>query len=195
MATITKTITFPASSFTHSKPNFSRNTTIKGLKYAWSGLTIGSYGFDYGYITGLTITFNGTAKYAGVSFQSPSRSKSPFAVGMNSIDGFFYPFEYGIPLEGFDIRLTNGVPVSPTIIVNGDPLNTHDHLEILLSVGVKHNSNPGDSNSITISFDCVTVPLYQYLMGLHVYSPYDSINSPKLTTRLYKVENDTKRVS
>jgi len=191
MAIVTKTITFSSDGFTDSKPSFFEEISeyYKGVKFSNTGVTIGSFSTDYGYIDGLTITFNGTAPYAGVSFQSPPPNTSPFAVGMNTIDGFFMPFSYGTPLPGYDIKLTNGVPVSPLIIVNGDPNNLTDKLQILLSVGVKYNVDPDDANSITISYDCLTKPLYSGYTGLHVYSPYDSINTPKLHTWLYSKIN------
>jgi hypothetical protein len=60
-----------------------------------------------------------------------------------------------------------------------------DQIEFLAAVGVDGNVNPGDGNSIIVNYECDATSLYSYDTGLHVYSPYDSIYTPKLNTFLY----------
>jgi hypothetical protein len=188
MATVITTVVFKASGFTFDKQSFFAETSdyYKGMKFSNDIVPIGLFGTTYGYVTGLTITFNGTAPYAGISFESPPPSTSPFSVGQNGIEGFFMPFNHGTPLPLYDIKLKSGDTINPYIIVNGDPNNTTDSLYVLLSVGVKYNADPDSVNSITVTYECnPVVPLYSVYTGLHVYSPYDSINTPKLHTYLY----------
>jgi hypothetical protein len=133
---------------------------------------------DYGYVT-FDVLYTGSAEIAAITFES---NIGEISVGSN-IDDLFVPFSDGKPVAGYDVKLISGVTQRLYVIVNGDQTNKTNLLKIHTSIGVISRSS-GLSSSITVSYDCYT-PLYKYNMGLHVYSAWDSINSPKLTTNLY----------
>lgn len=192
--TASGTLTFSSDSFIDSKPGFFKDTYIKGYKYSNTGVTMAGIEKIYGYIT-VDITFNGTAKYAGVSFQSPPPISSTFSVGVDGIDGLFFRF-YDGKTETYDVKLENGVTRQVLIIINGDPDHLTSSLNILGCVGIPHTTAPTGDNTIDFVYSCHPTPLYEYPTGLHVYSPYDSItqgaNPPKLTTKLWsKTPNST----
>jgi len=133
---------------------------------------------DYGYVT-FDVLYTGSAEIASITFES---NIGEISVGSN-IDDLFVPFSDGKPVGGYDIKLTSGVTKRLYVIVNGDQTNKTNLLKIHTSIGVISRSS-GLTSSTTVSYDCYT-PLYKYNMGLHAYSAWDSINSPKLTTNLY----------
>lgn len=180
----TFTFIFSGDTFTDSKPIFSDGSVNnKGLKYSNQHQTIELDSTNYGYIH-LEFTFIGSASYAGISFRTPPPIQSTFSVGENGIDGLFLPFIDG-NFENFGIDLTPSVTKSLIMIVNTDPNKLTDKIEILGAVGVSNNVNPGNDNIIIVNYECIATPLYSYDTGLHVYSPYDSIYTPKLDTYLY----------
>lgn len=177
--TNTKTITFDSNSLTTSKPDFSQGSTIKGLKYYNNFENIEFSSSVYGYVQ-VDLTYSGTSLYAGVSFGTEG---STFSVGIDGIDGLFFPFPDGV-FDEYDIKLTSGVKKTVYIILNGDTNKVTDKLKIRGSVGIKAGTSLS-TNTIKVDYECTIHPLYSYQMGLHVYSPYDAIFTPKLTTFLY----------
>ena len=180
MAYSTKIITFSDNSFKSSKPTFSQGSTIKGLVYSNNNENIKFTTNDYGYVT-LEITYSGTSKYAGFSFSTDNGST--FSIGVNGIDNLFLPFKNG-KFDQYDIVLSPNVTKTIHIILNPDSKKITNNINILGSVGKKAGTS-SSSEQITINYECVITPLYKYLMGLHVYSAYDSIFTPKLNTYLY----------
>jgi hypothetical protein len=51
----------------------------------------------------------------------------------------------------------------------------------------KNPFTPPEGISTTISASCTNTPIYKYTAGLHVYSAYDSIINPRLTTKVYSI--------
>lgn len=149
-----------------------------GKSYNNKSKTIKLSSTDYGYLT-FDVLYSGSARIATISFES---NIGEIAVGTD-IDDLFVPFSDGKPISGYDIKLTSGTTKRIYVIVNGDQTNKTNLLKIHTSVGVT-NIPSGLTSTMTVDYDCFT-PLYQYTMGLHAYSAWDSINSPKLTTKLY----------
>jgi hypothetical protein len=131
---------------------------------------------SYGYVT-IDVTFSGNAHVAGITFSTPNGS--PISVGTD-LNDIFLPFYEGLP-RGYNFQLNSGVKRRIYIIVNGDQTNTTNELVVNITLG---NNTPQSGNSISLEYDC-TLPLYRYLMGVHVYSPYDAASTPKLRTYLY----------
>ncbi len=175
-----KTISFDSNTTPSSKPNFSKGSDIKGLNYYNSYVPLKFYTKEYGYVI-INITFTGTAQYAGASFFSSQGST--FSISENGIDSLFVPFTGG-QLDGYDLKLTPGVTKTVYMIINGDDTNITNQIQVNVAIGIKSGNSP-IGNNIIVETNCVVNPLYKYNTGLHSYSPYDSIFSPKLDTYLY----------
>ncbi len=182
---LTYTITENFPTRANGKPNYYTKdyitANLKGISFFNTGFTLGICSTNYSYFT-FDFTFTGTAKYVGVSFSA----NSTISVGIDSLDSLFLGFENG-HRDNYDIKLTAGVTQRIYVIVNGDQNEISTFLNIMCSTGDKTGIAPY-SNTIKIDYEC-NVPLYAYTMGLHVYSPYDSIYSPTLTTRLYSKQD------
>ena len=183
----TTLFSFPtASNFTGSLPSYmprGNAALIKNYVGKWYGnisKTLNLTTTDYSYIE-FDITYSGSADLAAVSFSTTN--KSPIAVG-TSLSDLFVPFSDGSPIGGYDVKLTNGATKKIYVIVNGDQSKKSNTLQIHTSVGTSGSRASAAGSTITCDYQC-TNPLYSYLTGVHVYSPYDAINSSKLTTYLY----------
>lgn len=161
------------------------NTNLKGISFFNTGFTLGICSTSYSYFT-FDFTFTGTAKYVGVSFSS----NSTISVGLDSLDNLFMPFAGG-KLDDWDVKLTAGVTQRVYVIVNGDQNAVSTYLNVMCSTGNKTGTIPISTNTIKIDYNCNTELLYGYIAGLHVYSGYDSIYSPRLTTKLYSKQDIT----
>lgn len=162
-------------------PTYSSTTSknyVKGLVYVTKSKPLELLSSDYGYVT-FDITYSGSAPTAAVTFSTSN--KSPISLGYD-LDDIFNPLIDGTPY-GYDIKLTSGVKKRIYVIVNSDSAITTNILNIHTSIGKNNGTNVGN-NSITVEYDC-TLPLYKFNSGMHVYSPYDAANSPRLTTTLY----------
>jgi hypothetical protein len=60
-------------------------------------------------------------------------------------------------------------------------------LKVKICLGKGQAENLGPQITTTISSSCTGIPIYKYNAGLHVYSAYDSIISPRLTTKVYSI--------
>ena len=181
----TVTVKYPTKS--NGKPKYIINTSTfgtKGMSYFNTGVTLNLCSTDYSYVT-FDFTFTGTApdktSYVGVSFAADSTISISSG---STLDELFISFKNGVPLDNFDIKLTPGVTKRVYVIVNCDPNVKTTYLDIMSSVVLPSGVASDPNNSIRIDYEC-NIPLYKYEMGLHVYSPYDAINSSKLTTMLY----------
>jgi hypothetical protein len=152
------------------------NSTSTGARYANKEHKIKLTDTSYGYVT-IDVTFSGNAHVAGITFSTPNGS--PISVGTD-LNDIFLPFYEGKP-KGYNFQLTSGVKKRLYVIVNGDQTNTTKELIVNIALG---NNIAQSGNSISLEYDC-TLPLYSYLMGVHVYSPYDAASTPKLRTYLY----------
>ncbi len=160
----------------YSSPS-SKNFT-KGLVYVNKSKTLELLSSDYGYVT-FDITYSGSAPFAAVTFSTSN--KSNISIGFD-LDDIFNPLIEGTPY-GYDVKLQSGIKKRIYVIVNHDDNITTNLLNIHTSIGKNNGTNVGN-NSITVEYDC-TLPLYKFNSGMHVYSPYDAANSPRLTTTLY----------
>jgi hypothetical protein len=183
----TTLFSFPTSSnFTGSLPSYmprGNAELIKNYVGKWYGnisKTLNLTTTDYSYVE-FDVTYSGSADLAAISFSTTN--KSPIAVG-TSLSDLFVPFSDGSPVGGYDIKLTNGSTKKIYVIVNGDQTKKSSYLQIHASVGTSGSRASAAGSTITCDYQCSN-PLYSYLTGVHVYSPYDSINSSKLTTYLY----------
>jgi hypothetical protein len=183
---LTYTITEKFPTKANGKPNYYTKdyitANLKGISFFNTGFTLGICSTNYSYFT-FDFTFTGTAKYIGVSFSADSI----ISVGIDSLDSLFLAFENG-HRDNYDIKLTAGVTQRIYVIVNGDQNKISTFLNIMCSAGNNTGIAPFSNNTIKIDYEC-NVSLYAYTMGLHVYSPYDSIYSPTLTTNLYSKQD------
>ena len=179
----TTTISFPVTNYTSAAPSYAgiNVSNYKGLKFCNVTVPIPMSNTSYSYMT-FDLTFNGSAKYVGVSFTNPNNSTFSVGIDLNQI---FTPYING-KLDGYEFKLTNGITKRIYIIVNGDQSNIANTIEVLCAVGIKNSSTPNGNNTITINYNCNT-PLYGYNSGLHVYSPYDAIYFPVLNTGIYSL--------
>lgn len=185
----TTTFSYPnASNFTGSLPSYmprGNADLIKNYVGKWYGNISKNLNLtttDYSYIE-FDVTYSGSAELAAITFSTPNNS--PIAVGTD-LNDLFVPFSDGKPISGYDIKLSNGVTKKIYVIVNGDQTKKTNLIQIHTSVGTSSSRASAAGSTITCDYTCGN-PLYSYLTGVHTYSPYDAINSPKLTTYLYSV--------
>ena len=181
----TTTFSFNSSSlFNKSLPSYvlinsEKAKTYVGRRFATISKDLYLTDTNHGYLT-FDITYTGTANIAAITFSTPNNSDISVSTDLNDIFAYYIA---GIPPNGYDIKLTSGQTKRIYVIVNGYDLKTSS-ITIHTAVG----STPSKlslavGSSIVCEYDCYT-PLYKYDAGLHVYSPYDAANSPKLTTNL-----------
>jgi len=174
-------ISFSAGNFTSSTPiggqealtGFGVNTSSN---YRWANKTaqLNLGNTDYGYVMfDISYTVTGTADIVGISFAGPDMPVSY----STTLSGLFKPL-----VDGTYLKLTAGVTTRIYAIVNATKKS--NLLPITLTVG-RRGSLPSNV-TVNIQYNCTDVgPLYSYLCGLHVYSPYDAANTPTLQTYLY----------
>lgn len=178
MSFVNKTVTFSSGDFNRSKPNsFSEDSFKKKYRFASKTIPIRLDNATYGY-TKINITFNNSNidKSVVLFYDEPNNEIGVRKVGTES----FSPSKKGT-LENY-FYLNNNVVNGFEIIINSGEVPSHT-LFLELSFAIKRNKIPSNLE-VTISYDCHT-PLYEYTMGLHTYSDYDSVVNPKLTTKLY----------
>ena len=176
------TINYQVSDFTKSKPEFYSflPTNMVGMKYGSKKTPIEMSSSAYSYMT-FDITYVGNADYAGVSFSTPNGSSIAVTQDLdNNVSDYL---EDGNP-DGFLLQLKNNVKTRIYVLVNLGDIKVTDVLELWTTVGLNKGKAPSTNHVFNVEFDCNT-PLYKYLTGFHVYSPYDAANSPRLTTYLY----------
>jgi len=183
----TTTFEFFRSSFNASLPsyvksNFESAKNYIGKRYATKSADLTLSNTNYGYIT-LDVTYTGASSdVAAITFSNPNKSDISVTTDLNEISA---PYIGGIPPNGYDIKLTPGVKKRIYVIVNGDSAGSikTDSITIYTSVGVTPSIFPTVMRNMVVEYDCFTA-LYKYEAGVHVYSPWDAANTPKLTTYL-----------
>ena len=76
------------------------------------------------------------------------------------------------------------------VVVNGDQNKLTKTLRVRVAVGLPKTYGNTSATPVTstVSSVCPTT-VHGVTTGLHVYSPYDAANSPKVTTKLYSLTN------
>jgi hypothetical protein len=147
---------------------------------------------NYGYIE-FDITYTGTSEYSSISFGVPNIdiiNADSITYGYNLTD----PFDalYGFDIidnkktihSGLSVSLKNNVKQKIYLIVNLTDNFKYQVIQIYTTIGLFNNTNPSTNHNFKIEYNCVE-PLFKYDVGLHVYSPYDAIESTaRLTTIL-----------
>ena len=174
-------ISFSPGNFTSGAPIGGQNALAalditNSSNYKWANKTaqLNLGNTNYGYVTfDISYTVTGNADIVGVSFAGPDM---PISYS-TTLSGLFQPL-----LSGDYIKLTAGVTKRIYAIVNATRKSSL--LPITLCVGRK-GTLPSNV-TVNVQYNCTDVgPLYSYLTGLHVYSPYDAANTPSLYTYLY----------
>ena len=146
----------------------------------------------YGYIE-FDITYTGTSDYSSISFGVPNidiLKTSSITYGYNLTDPFdalysFDPSDIKKTIHSGDsVLLKNNIKQKIYLIVNLIDNFKYNTIQIYTTIGLFNGSAPSVNHNFKIEYNCV-VPIYKYDVGLHVYSPYDAIESTaRLTTIL-----------
>lgn len=141
-------------------------------------------GVSYGYIE-FDITYTGTSDYSSISFGVPNIDilKAPsITYGYNLTDPFdalysFDPSNLNKTIHSGDsILLKNNVKQKIYLIVNLTEDFKYQIIQIYTTIGLFNGVAPSTNHNFKIEYNCVE-PIYKYDVGLHVYSPYDAIQS------------------
>jgi hypothetical protein len=175
----TTTLTFIPNDFTSDSQAGADYVTAAfgsttNVKWANKSRNINLGSTTYGYIT-LDVIVTGLNNVNLASITFPNSFLTPYATNLN---GLFTPL-----LPGQFIKLNSGTNRIYAIVNYGDKLNPFFNINVGLA---KKGGVPTSNVSVEIQFEC-TAPIYRYLAGMHVYSPYDSANTPTLTTYLYSI--------
>lgn len=169
---------FVSTNYNSNKPTHSKDGvySFNFLFANWSK-TIQLTNTDYGYLT-FDITFSGdTVDHKSISFFDPNGSD--ISVG-TSLDGLMSVSN----IDGVNENIVTGTSMTFYVIVNADQLNKSSFISFSVAMGKKNT--PPTSTGFQLTYECTPTPLYKYLTGLHVYSPYDAIGgTAKLKTYLY----------
>ena len=146
----------------------------------------------YGYIE-FDITYTGTSDYSSISFGVPNidiLKTSSITYGYNLTDPFdalysFDPADIKKTIHsGESILLKNNIKQKIYLIVNLTNDFEYQIIQIYTNIGLFNGVSPSINHNFNIEYNCVE-PLFKYDVGLHVYSPYDAIQSTaRLTTIL-----------
>jgi uncharacterized protein (TIGR02145 family) len=167
--------------FDSSIPKFGidPNDFPKNLKFATKVIPIRLDSTKHGVVT-IDIHYEGDVDYGCVTFSQPNYLD---VSSSNDLSKLFIPNDGQVLITW--IFNDNGTKKGQRyyITVNSNQSNVSNILLIQIGIGQSINQ---ESNlaSIWIDYDCPS-EIYKYTVGLHVYSPYDSINTPKLKTNLY----------
>ena len=167
-----------------ANPVFSTDVGMKGLTYYNVTIPIVFSTENYGYAY-FEFTYTGVSEYAALSFSN--FGQSPIAVSQTGIEGPFFPMPAGY-WNGYEITLKSGEVKKVYIIVNHDPdkvkITSDNPLNIDIAIGVHSGDSLSDPNQVCIKYECDLMSLYQYEVGVHAYSDYDSLINPKCTVIL-----------
>lgn len=139
---------------------------------------------SYGYIE-FDITYTGTSDYSSISFGVPNidiLKTSSITYGYNLTDPFdalysFDPSNINKTIHsGESILLKNNVKQKIYLIVNLTDDFKYKIIQIYTTIGLFNGASPSTNHNFKIEYNCVE-PLFKYDVGLHVYSPYDAIQS------------------
>jgi len=174
-------ISFSPGNFTSSTPIGGGDAIVafginNSTNFKWANKTaqLNLGNTDYGYVMfDISYTVTGTADVVGISFAGPDM---PISYS-TQLGRLFKPL-----LPGAYIKLAAGLTTRIYVIVNATKKS--NLLPITLTVG-RRGTLPSNV-TVNVQYNCTDVgPLYSYLCGLHVYSPYDAYNSPALQTYVY----------
>lgn len=198
MAYTTETLAFTSDDFNLLKPELTDGLigATTGIRYATKKLTLDLGSNDYRYVKFKIDIPVGNVDYCSVNFVG--QNGLPVSVGtpvINPSDEYLYTISsLDLVLENIVKDNSFGETITPpkeyNVIVNGsnldgDQLYTSEYLDIYINVAAVIMP---ESVSVTVEYDCsLSLNLYEYEVGVHVYSEYDSIFNPKLTTKLYSL--------
>jgi len=171
--------TFTESDYDSSSPKFITSSDFpRNLRFATKVIPLKLSTTNHAVIT-IEIHPSDNIDYGCVSFVHPNGSSTSDS---SNKDSLFIPSN--TTLMNVNVFKKDGIRKNTKyyIIVNSDQNNTSDML--LINIGLGQIKVKDEISSISISYGC-PVDVYSYNMGIHVYSPYDSVYSPKLRTILY----------
>jgi hypothetical protein len=173
--------TFTESDYDSSSPKFIATSDFsRNLRFATKviPLKLSNSNTNHGVIT-IEIHSSDNIDYGCVSFTHPNGS--PASVSTNK-DGLYIPAD--LTLMNVNVFKKDGIRGITIyhVIVNSDQSNTSDIL--LINIGLGQYKVKEELSSVYITYECPE-NVYSYNVGMHVYSPYDAINNPKLSTILY----------
>ena len=174
------TIDFSQSDYNSNMPIFGNPGSYdKKLRFANKSATLTLGNTDYGYGV-YSFSYSGSVDYVSISFLDTDGGNVSVSSELNSL----YRISNQAGMWEFIIKngSYNGVTTF-NVVVNGDEEIKTERLTVLIAMGKR--GTPPVSSSMSITCDCA-LPLYRYETGVHVYSPYDAIESvSKLKTKLY----------
>lgn len=138
----------------------------------------------YGYVE-FDITYTGTSDYSSISFGVPNidiLKTSSITYGFSLTDPFdaLYGFDPSNTKKtihsGESVLLKNNVKQKVYLIVNLTDDFKYQTIQIYTTIGLFNGVSPSTNHNFKIEYNCVE-PLFKYDVGLHVYSPYDAIQS------------------
>ncbi len=171
--------TFTESDYDSSSPKFITNSDFpRNLRFATKVIPLKLSNKNHGVVT-IEIHPSDNIDYGCVSFIHPNGASTSVSA---TKDGLYVPSDSS--LMNVNVFMKDGLRGNTRfyIIVNSDQTKTSDIL--LINIGLGQIKVKDEVSSVSISYGC-PVNVYSYNMGMHVYSPYDSIYSPKLRTILY----------
>jgi hypothetical protein len=166
--------------FDSSVPKFMGSSDgPKNLKFATKIIPIRLDNTKHGVVT-IDIYYEGDVDHGCISFSQPN------SIDISSSDDLSKLFQPNQTLTTITwVFSDNGVKKGQRyyVIVNLDQSKVSDILLVNIGVGQTINQESNIA-SVWIGYNCPS-EIYKYTVGLHVYSPYDSIYTPKLRTNLY----------
>jgi hypothetical protein len=167
--------------FDSSMPKFGidLNDFPKNLKFATKVIPIRLDSTKHGIVT-IDIHYEGDVDYGCVTFTQPNYLD---VSSSNDSSKLFIPNDGQVLIAW--IFNDNGTKKGQRyyIVVNSDQSKVSNILLIQIGIG-QYINQESNIASVWIDYNC-PIEINQYVVGLHVYSPYDSINTPKLKTNLY----------
>ena len=167
--------------FDSSIPKFAEGVDFfpKNLKFATKVFPIRLDSTKHGIVT-IDIYYEGDIDYGCVTFSQPNA----IMVSSSDVIDKLFVINEGVVATVWVFN-DNGEKKGQRyyVIVNSDQSKVSDILLVNIGVGQTINQE-SNMASVWIGYNCPS-EIYKYTVGLHVYSPYDSIYSPKLKTNLY----------
>lgn len=174
------TYTFTEFDYDSSMPKFisAGEDFPRNLRFATKIIPLKLNSTKHSVIT-ITVHPSDNVDYGCVAFTQPNGITTSVSSDKN---GLYIPSNTA--LMNVNVFMKDGVRGITTyyIIVNADPTQTSDIL--LINIGLGQYTGKNSISTVSLTYGC-PVEVYSYNMGLHVYSPYDSIYYPKLRTILY----------
>jgi hypothetical protein len=167
--------------FDSSFPKFGYNTDFypKNLKFATKVIPIRLNSTKHGIVT-IDIHHEGDVDYGCVTFAHPNA----LSISSSDVtDKLFVRNEGAVEVTW--VFTDGGVRKGQRyyIVVNANQEKVSDILLVNIGIG-QYINQESNMASVWIDYNC-PIEINQYVVGLHVYSPYDSINGQGLKTILY----------